>query len=86
MKQKTAVLEYRNTARGGAKWGFRFKSPEGAVWMESGQLYDSLEQAERSFVLLIKAVATNQYKIEHHPEVRIVSPGAAADGRQRPAV
>ncbi len=88
MKNKTAVLEYRITEQGGVrgKWGFRFKSPEGAVLMESVELYDSLEQAERGFVRLIKTVATNQYTIEHNSEVRVVSPRMIPNHRQRPAL
>ncbi len=67
MKSKLPVLEYAagSTApRKSSKWGFRFRTAEGAVLIESPLTFRSQSEAERAFLSLIKFIATNQYKVE----------------------
>jgi uncharacterized protein YegP (UPF0339 family) len=68
MKSKKPVLEYclgRPVGRRRPKWGFRFKTEDGEVLMESGERYASLDQAEQGFVAFVKSIATNQYKVAY---------------------
>jgi len=68
MKQKKhAILEYRvgRRSRGKkAKWGFRFKAPDGTTLIESVAAFASQRQAEQGFVSIIKSIAANQYTIQ----------------------
>jgi hypothetical protein len=67
MKSKIPVLEYllAGTAPGKmAKWGFRFRTSEGDVLIESALNFRSQADAERAFVSVIKSIATNKYAVE----------------------
>jgi uncharacterized protein YegP (UPF0339 family) len=69
MKQKHAILEYRRARRTRgkkakpAKWGFRFKAPDGKTLIESVASFASQRQAEQGFLSMIKSIAANQYTI-----------------------
>jgi uncharacterized protein YegP (UPF0339 family) len=70
MKKKRVILEYceaKSAGRrdGGGKWGFRFKTADGDTLVESEQKFGSLEQAEKSFVALMKSIATNEYTVDY---------------------
>ena len=60
-----AVLEYfvsgQNEPR--PRWGFRCRSASGQIVLESIGRFASRAQAEREFVSMLKAVATNQYSV-----------------------
>ena len=59
------MLEYCVThSRGRRKWGFRFKSRNGRVLINSVRKYPSRCEAEKGFISLIKSIASNQYKID----------------------
>ena len=65
MKTRSAVLEYCVIqSRGRRKWGFRFKSGNGRVLMDSVKKYPSQCEAEKGFISLIKRIASNQYKVD----------------------
>ena len=66
MKSRQAILEYcEKPAKNGRKreWGFRFKTTEGKVLMESQGGFSSLGHAEKGFLSMVKSIATNQYSI-----------------------
>jgi hypothetical protein len=66
MKSRQAILEYcEKPAKNGRKreWGFRFKTGEGKVLMESQGGFSSLGHAEKGFLAMIKSIATNKYSI-----------------------
>src|SRR5438552_3777622 len=68
MKTNHPVLEYCRasaTGRKPARWGFRFRTAEGGILIESAKRFASKAQAERGFISLIKSVATNQYQVEY---------------------
>jgi hypothetical protein len=67
MNNKRPVLEYcllRATQSGQPTWGFRFTTSEGDLLMESPKTFNSRAEAERGFVSMLKAVASNQYTVE----------------------
>jgi uncharacterized protein YegP (UPF0339 family) len=71
MKSKNAVLEYKvanrskNRSKSEArKWGFRFKTPDGKILVESAALFDSYAKAQQGFLGMIKSIATNQYSVK----------------------
>ena len=67
IKSKLPVLEYSagpTTPRKSPKWGFRFRTAEGAILIQSPLAFRSQSEAERAFLSLIKFVATNQYTVE----------------------
>src|SRR5437899_8959299 len=67
IKSKLPVLEYSagpTTPRKSPKWGFRFRTAEGAILIQSPLAFRSKSEAERAFLTLIKFVATNQYTVE----------------------
>jgi len=67
IKTKLPVLEYSTastTPRKSRKWGFRFRTAEGAILIQSPLSFRSQSEAERAFLSLIKFVATNQYTVE----------------------
>src|SRR5437660_4927817 len=71
MKSKLPVLEYSvvgKTSRKKGKWTFRFKTPAGAILMESAFRFGSRAEAERGFVSVIKSVATNQYNVQYQEQ------------------
>ena len=67
MKNKTPVLEYCVAKKNGkrARWAFKFRTPEGDTLIQSAKTFRSKTQAEKSFVSLIKSVATNQYRVAY---------------------
>lgn len=84
MKTKTPILEYCASMETGSKrprWGFRFRTAEGEMLIESARKFRSQAQAEREFVSLIKSVATNQYTVE--TAMRAEAPGASVSLDQR---
>jgi len=67
IKSKLPVLEYSagpTTPRKSPKWGFRFRTAQGAILIQSPLAFRSKSEAERAFLSLIKFVATNQYTVE----------------------
>ena len=68
MKNKLPVLEYSvagTNRRKKTKWTFRFKTPENEILIESSINFGSKAEAERTFVSVIKSIATNSYKVEY---------------------
>ena len=60
------TLEYFVTRGDGRRpqWGFRFLSATGQVVMESSGRFSSRLRAEREFISMMKAVATNPYEVQ----------------------
>ena len=74
MKSKVPVLEYSvagTTPGKRVNWAFRFKTPDGHIMIESTNHFSSRAEAERSFVSLVKSIASNEYRVEYPNHSRI---------------